>query len=115
MVYMGEYDIEHFFDKGQESDIGEDKVFDELRSLLTSDNNVDIIFSCMKLKQMLNLGIIDKVLIRYDTKLKSFQQRWFRAQKKESQFVEMRNNNNDCNDKYDIYIEWNTLITLNCK
>ena len=26
-----------------------------------------------------------------------------------------KNNNTDCNEKDYIYIEWNTLITLNCK
>ena len=26
-----------------------------------------------------------------------------------------KKNNTDYDDKYEIYIEWNTLITLNCK
>ena len=36
---MGNYNIEYFFYIGQASDIIEDNFFDELRSLLTLDNN----------------------------------------------------------------------------
>ena len=55
---MGEYEIDHFFDKGQASDSGEENFLDELRSLLTSDDTAEINLHCLKLMQLLELGTI---------------------------------------------------------
>ena len=103
MVYMGEYDIEHFFDKVQESDIGEDKVFDELRSLLTSDNTAEINLHCLKLTQLLDLGTIQGLII-FDTKVNHYKSNGSYLKKKESKSMYDKNNNTDCDEKYDIYI-----------
>ena len=36
------------------------------------------------------------------------------SEKKKIQLMDNKNNNTDCNERDEIYIEQNTLITLNC-
>ena len=82
VLYMGEYEIELFFEKVQTSESGEEKLFDELISFLTSDNTADNNLRCLKLMKLIDLGTIEKGLISFDTKVQSFHQQWFRDQKK---------------------------------
>ena len=78
---MGEYEIDHFFDKGQASDSGEENFLDELRSLLISYNTAETNLKCLKLMQLLDLGNIEKGLIIFYKKYDKISQQQLRAQK----------------------------------
>ena len=82
VVYMGQYYIENSFYKGKASESLEENFLDELRSLLTSYNTAEINLQCLKLMKLTDLGTIENLLIRFHIKVKSFQQQWFRSQKK---------------------------------
>ena len=44
--------------------------------------------------------MIEKGFISFNTKVKSFQQRYFRAKKKESKLMDDKKENIDCDEKY---------------
>ena len=66
----------------KDSDDGGEELFAALKELLNVLNYIDIQKSCLKVMGYLDLGRLEKGLLLFDTKLKSFQQHWMGAKKR---------------------------------
>ena len=62
-----------------------DELFAAVKELLNVTNYIDIQKSCLKVMGYLDLGRLEKGSLLFDTKQKSFQQRWMGAKAKRGQ------------------------------
>ncbi len=92
------------------------EVLSMVKDLLRSEHYTGVENACLRLMSCLCLGRLEKGSLLFDTKVKSFQQRWMGAGNKA---LRQRNANlvdgAVCDDVNSIHIERDSLITLNCK
>ena len=107
--------VEHFYDSGADIKSG-DKVYAGLKKMCQSTSISEMSESAMNIMQLLELGRLegDKGSTSFDTKVKSFQQHWFRAKGAEFKNDEKKQTLVQ-EDAGSIYIERDSLISLTCE
>ena len=108
--------VEYFYDNGTSIE-SDNKVYALLKEMCHSTSIAEMPGYVMKIMQLLELGRSegDKGSTSFDTKTKSFQQRWFRKRGNGNGNDRDEKKASTEDDSASIYIERDSLISLNCQ
>lgn len=112
-INLDDLELTSFFrDTGDDGD----EIFAAVKELLNVTNYSDIQKSCLKVMSYLDLGRLEKGSLLFDTKQKSFQQRWMGAKAKRGQDKQKQGYVADslgCTEE--IVIQRDSLVSLHCR